>query len=305
MKTAVEQNLPIKGTPYFHDDIVDKNDESSWNPHNYGIHLDRPGGQEYYDSVIELLAEWGVDFIKFDDIVPYPAHIEAVAKAIEKSGRDIVFSLSPGGENTLDHIDYYRMANMVRVSYDIWDKRESLDWVFGFWEIFRLIAHEGCWIDMDMLPLGHLKCYNRYDKFTESQRETFMAQRALGASPLIMGGALPSTPDSIYELITDPDMLECNQNGVVGELVYRKNGIDIWHTPHKKLPGKGWLGIFNRKEQPDSFQFDNTSAGLEDDTPYGLWDIWKKTGFASRGKPEFEIEADGVVFIRYQSFLTL
>ena len=28
----------------------------------------KPGAQEYYNSIFELYAEWGVDFVKVDDI---------------------------------------------------------------------------------------------------------------------------------------------------------------------------------------------------------------------------------------------
>jgi S-methylmethionine-dependent homocysteine/selenocysteine methylase len=56
--------------------------------------MDKPGAQEYYNSVLELLASWGVDFIKYDDIVHKPREINAVADAIEKTGKKIFLSIS-------------------------------------------------------------------------------------------------------------------------------------------------------------------------------------------------------------------
>lgn len=81
----------------------------------------KPGAQEWYDGLVQHLADMGVDMIKYDDIVPYPAEVEAVAKAIKKTGRPILFSLSPGNNADPNAIDSFQMANMLRVTQDVWD----------------------------------------------------------------------------------------------------------------------------------------------------------------------------------------
>jgi hypothetical protein len=55
----------------------------------YGVNATKPEGQAYYNSIIQMYADWGVDFIKCDDISrPYDdiqkAEIEALRKAIDK-----------------------------------------------------------------------------------------------------------------------------------------------------------------------------------------------------------------------------
>jgi hypothetical protein len=70
----------------------------------YGLLPNQPGAQAYYDSLFALYAQWGVDFVKVDDICnikgerPYGAkhEIEMIRKAIDKCGRNMVLSLSPG-----------------------------------------------------------------------------------------------------------------------------------------------------------------------------------------------------------------
>ena len=49
----------------------------------YGV-KDTPAGQAYYDSLLELYASWGVDFIKIDDLSrPYHQdEIEMIRKAL-------------------------------------------------------------------------------------------------------------------------------------------------------------------------------------------------------------------------------
>ena len=82
--------------------------------------ISKPGAQEYHNSLFQLYASWGVDFVKADDISrPYDedqkAEIEAIRKAIDKSERPIVLSLSPGetpierGEHVMDHANMWRI----------------------------------------------------------------------------------------------------------------------------------------------------------------------------------------------------
>src|SRR6266700_2551500 len=71
----------------------------------YGVDTSKPAGRAYYDSIAKLYAQWGVDYIKADDMCwapsPPAAHsyhgdeIEALSGAIAKSGRAMVLSLSP------------------------------------------------------------------------------------------------------------------------------------------------------------------------------------------------------------------
>ncbi|RYD18454.1 MAG: Melibiase subfamily, partial [Verrucomicrobiaceae bacterium] len=88
-RQAWQQNLPVKGTPYFAKDIADLTSTCSWNPDMYGVDMTKPGAQAYYDSIMELVASWEVDFVKIDDLSrPYHLkEIEAIRKAIDKTGR--------------------------------------------------------------------------------------------------------------------------------------------------------------------------------------------------------------------------
>ena len=101
-RQAVHLNVPIAGTNLRARDIAHANSICPWNTDMYGIDMGKEGAQAYYDSIFKLYAEWGVDFIKVDDIADsklYSTHLEeikAIRKAIDKTGRDMVLSLSPG-----------------------------------------------------------------------------------------------------------------------------------------------------------------------------------------------------------------
>lgn len=320
-REAVKKNLPIKGTKYFARDIVNVKDTCSWSVLNYGIDMDKPGAQEYYNSVLELLAVWGVDFIKYDDIVHKPREINAVADAIAKTGKKIVLSISPGDDINPEYFETYKRAQMIRISRDIWDLKEDLEISFERWEQILPYADKGFWLDMDMIPFGHIRVnypvtrhilnstrgYERMDYFSYAQKKTFITQRAMAASPLFMGGALTSSPKTVFELITNQDMLACNQNGVTGKLIKRISNysekVDVWKTTHKTWDNEGWIGVFNRNQYMELIRLKKEELGLNKGDSYQLYDIWGQRIIEDAETFIFEIPADDVVFIRYKTIL--
>ncbi|OPZ82186.1 MAG: Alpha-galactosidase A precursor [bacterium ADurb.Bin429] len=320
-RAAVEANTPIFGTDRHARDVANPDDTCSWCRDNYGINMTRPGAQAYYDSIIEMLAGWGVDFIKYDDIVPSPPEVDAVVTAIEKVDRDIVLSLSPGNGHDPDGWPSYFHANMIRTSGDIWDNREDFRWVFERWQTLMPLFDDlpdGCWLDMDMIPFGELQVWNpatgeqvghilmngrgsrRMSGLNEPQKRTFMTMRALAASPLFMGGNLPGTDDYSFQLLTDPEMLACNQNGVTGRLVTYTDWTSTWKTPHRTQPDSGWFGIFNRDgEHPREITVDAAVLGISLNSR--LDDIWNRRDLGDLASPlRLTLPPDEVLFVRYQ-----
>jgi hypothetical protein len=99
-RQAVRLNTPILGTNLRAQDIADTKAICEWNGDMYGVDMTKPGAQEYYNSVFKQYAEWGVDFVKMDDMSrPYERNwpeVEAAHKAIAASGRPIALSLAGG-----------------------------------------------------------------------------------------------------------------------------------------------------------------------------------------------------------------
>src|SRR6185437_9144081 len=165
-KEAVEKNLPIEGSSFHAADAANKSGTCPWNPDNYDLDASKPAAQAYYDSIARLYASWGVDFIKVDCIAsrPYKGdEIRMLSKALRKTGRPIVLSLSPGAA-PLDKVDeMHKFAQMWRISDDIWDLWHSnVPYPQGLGDQFANVAkwaglaEPGHWPDADMLPLGYL-----------------------------------------------------------------------------------------------------------------------------------------------------
>ena len=107
-KLAVQKKMPVKGTNITADQIYNTELLCTWLGDNYTVNAAANGAQEYYNSLFELYAIWGVDFVKIDDLSrPYHQdEIEMIRKAIDRCGRPIVLSTSPGETplNKADHV---------------------------------------------------------------------------------------------------------------------------------------------------------------------------------------------------------
>jgi alpha-galactosidase len=312
-REAVKQNFTIPGTPYFAQDIADTSSVCGWSQSNFGVDMNKPGSQTYYNTIIDSLVGWGIDFIKVDDIVPNPHEIIAIANAIEQGGHTMVYSLSPGDVHYPTHLPYYKRANMLRITRDIWDNPLSIEKGFLAWDKFQGISGPGFWPDLDMIPFGRLDVVNeqaRQSQFNENQMRTFITQRALVASPLLIGGDLLTMDDFSYSLLTNRDMLACNQNGVMGFNVYRAGNIDVWLTPHKINPGMGWIGIFNRSKSDRKVTLTKQDLGfvafeasynlIPARQSYRLKNIWSGETITIEDKHTFILPAEGVAFFNFQ-----
>ena len=320
-RKAYKMDLPIKGTRYTARDIADTNPEENckWCHYCYAVDMSKPGAQEWYDGLIEHIASMGVDMIKYDDIVAHPDEVEAVAKAIAKTGRPILLSLSPGGKVDPEAIDFFKMGNMLRVTPDVWDEQKYIDLCFDAWRKWEGKEQPGFWVDMDMIPFGQLqlmsppssdgaktvmdkgdialagKGVHRRCQLNSDQMETFITMRALAASPLMMGGDLPTLDEFSLKLITDPDMLACNQNGVMGSLVDEQDGVEIWRSKKRGFASAGWVGVFNRSIRVKTVELSARRLGFKAEESIRLRDVWKvrqlKLG------ESVEIPANGVIFV--------
>jgi alpha-galactosidase len=88
-RRAVAANLPVFGSKARAAAIADTKSLCPWNTDMYGVDMSKPGAQDYYDSILQLYAQWGVDYIKADDIAS-PFHgdeIAALHRAIVKLKR--------------------------------------------------------------------------------------------------------------------------------------------------------------------------------------------------------------------------
>ena len=257
-RQAVHQNTALKGTDKRAREIA-LNNICPWNSDMYGVNVDLPEGQLYYDSLIELYAEWGVDFIKVDDIAnsylyggSHRKEIAAIRRAIDKVGRPMVLSLSPGPAPLEDGGFLQEHANMWRMTDDFWDSWPALYNMFDRCERWVPFVRPGNWPDCDMLPLGHIGIRahdggggDNWTRFTKAEQYLLMSLWTIFQSPLMYGGTLPDIDDFTLNLFTNRAVLEMYHSIKARRQLYRDNNWVIWAA---QSDSKNYLAFFNVSE---------------------------------------------------------
>ncbi|MEZ4905375.1 MAG: glycoside hydrolase family 27 protein [Spirosomataceae bacterium] len=282
-RQAYFENTPIKGTKYRAKDIAEPWDNCNWCNNMFGIDPTKPGAQAYYDSIFELYAQWGVDFIKADDTMFPPYHkgeIEMMHKAIEKCGRPMVLSLSCGEAPLSQAKHLIENANMWRISADFWDDWEDLKHSFDLLNAWSSHAHENHWPDADMIPIGHLSMNNRphgpdrMSKFTLDEQYTLMTLWCIARSPLIWGGDPLTTPiETIQTFLQNQDVLNVNQLSTDNRQVVSGKDHRIWIAADSKT-GDKYVAMFNTGDKQTDITFDFELEYWRDS--YKVKNLWTK-----------------------------
>jgi alpha-galactosidase len=234
-RLAVERNTPIWGSTANAKDIYSTKNLCFWLGDMYTVDETKEGSQEYYNSLFNLYASWGVDFVKVDDLSrPYHKdEIEMIRKAIDGCGRSIVLSTSPGGTplEYADHISSH--ANMWRIIDDFWDNWSQLNEHFSLFEKWILYTSPGHWPDGDMLPLGRIgiraeRGDNRMSMFTEDEQYTLMSLFLICRSPLMFGGNLQDNDEFTLNLITNEEALAVLNKSKNNRLLFRDGVKIVW-----------------------------------------------------------------------------
>lgn len=287
-RQAVHRNTRIYGTTARARDIASQFSLCPWNTDMYGVDTEKRGAEEYYDSLFKLYASWGVDFVKVDDIAntefspqnPYSAEkeIEMIRAAIDRSGRDMVLSLSPGPAplNKAEHLS--ENANMWRISGDFWDRWDKLLNMFSLCEKWYPYVKDGSFPDCDILPLGKLCIDGSYmgdmgrdSGFTKEEQKTMMTLWAVFRSPLFIGGELRLTDNYTLSLVTNPEVINVNQNSEKPLLVYNKGGIAVWQT---KIENCTAVAVFNLSDEEKHYKLSFSDLGIEN--VRAVRDLWAR-----------------------------
>ncbi len=281
-RSAYYNRLPVKGTKYSARDIAQIDDTCKWCNHMYGVDSSKPGAQEYYDSLFELYALWGIDFVKVDDIsapVYHRGEIELIRNAIRKCGRPIVLSLSPG-EAPLEMADHLTAnANMWRISSDFWDDWEKLKYNFKLLEKWAPYQKAGSWPDGDMLPIGRLSIDGRphgperNSHFTWPEHYTLLSLWAISRSPLMIGADLLNSSDSTLSFLTNQEVIAVNQNSTGNKSLYTNINESVWFADDPDSGGK-YIALFNLKDTVSTVRFDFKSIELQGKVR--IRDLWKR-----------------------------
>lgn len=276
---AVAENDPVANSDFSAPQAASQEGKCSWLNWMDPLNTQHAASQAYLNSLFQEYARWGVDFVKVDDI-SNPNDQEAIAeyrKAIDRCGRNIVLSLSPGETPLANAEDVSQQANMWRLLGDLWDNWHEVDHAFdvaSHWVSYRSVGH---WPDLDMLPLGRLREYgpntgprNTDSRLSEVEQKSLITLWCITKSPLMFGGDFTKSSQAAIDLISDPEVLMADQTeGTPSEA--RSGEYPVWTAPAAGGNGQ-YFAVFNRtnKTYQSDIQF------LSDGSPVMVRDVWQR-----------------------------
>jgi alpha-galactosidase len=276
---AVDRKLTIMGTDIEAVSIAQPDSGCEWYDGFYGVDMTKPGAQEYYNSVFNLFAEWGLDFVKADDM--NDPDIIGMSRAMRQCGRPMLFSVVPNKQNQ----EVLREnAHMARTGADFWDVWQMLK--VGFPVAARAVQHAGpgYWPDLDMLPVGKLGLKISYkgpdpriSNFTIDELHTLMTLWYIARMPLMIGGYLPETDNTTLEILSNEEALAVNRTCINPRQIKFRNAMIIWAADIPDSEDK-YLAFFHQWEskKPISVKVQFDQLGLKPGVAYKVRDLWAR-----------------------------
>ena len=250
-------------------------------------------GHEVQDA--KKLAEWGVDYWKYDNCDSDPRTQEkdytAMSNALRNSGRDIVFSIC-----MWEYKDWMpKIANLWRTTFDIGPEWISTSWYRGVYEIidannkYWQIAKPGHWNDPDMLEVG-----NRGLSYEEQRSQ--MTMWSIMAAPIMISSDVRNMSNETKELYLNKDMIAINQDslGVQGHRISDKNGKQVWTKPLKN--GDIAVALLNNNNSTQTVECNFKDIGVEGEVE--VRDAWKKKDLGPVSSVSIELPAHGSALLR-------
>lgn len=297
---AVEKKSPILGTSYTADQIVDHSQDCTWLSITYGINPSHPAAQAYYQSIADLYASWGVDFVKADCFYgepEYPGEITLIAEAMKKADAKypMILSFSPGNDAKLSQAEWALKngvaGNMYRITGDMWDRWKHVVRAFNaaavFYPLIDKVSADKTHIfpDLDILAVGYgfldldPPGPMHWSSLTTDEQTTMMNLWSIFRSPLFLGSFLP-TNDFTKNLLTNEEVLAVQRYSSHNRLIANNdNGTVIWAaTPTHLLNAyDSYVGVFNISDLPNALPVtvNFTDLGFaKDDARYVVRDLW-------------------------------
>ncbi|CAG8587951.1 6018_t:CDS:2 [Ambispora gerdemannii] len=228
----------------------------------------RPGSLLREDTDAQAYADWGVDYLKYDNC--YNLGVDTVKRytwmrdALNKTGRPILYSICNWGEHdpwiwgpkvgnswrtTGDINDVYRVDKKQDPRHcDPCGMLEILDSTVGLEEH----AGPGGFNDLDMLEVGN-------GGMTHEEYKTHFSLWAALKSPLIIGCDVRNLTAETIAILTNKEIIAINQDplGKSAKLVFREeHSYDVWAGKLSDEYGfqNGVAILFNRKDTPQAIK---------------------------------------------------
>ncbi|MEU8238354.1 X2-like carbohydrate binding domain-containing protein [Actinoplanes missouriensis] len=266
-------SLPIAGAPgcTTHDIVKQPIQQADYWNIGYRLDFTNPCSQKYIDSIVDMFADWGVNFVKFDSVTPGSGisdlsldardDVAAWSSALKK--HKIWFELSWALDP--NYAGYWRSkANGWRIDWDVecYCAHEALtQWqniarLFPRLETWWRHGGNGGWNDLDSLNVGN----GTMDGLTQDERRTAMTLWAISAAPLYLGNDLTNLDKYGLSLLTNPEVIAVDQAGTPARPVSTSTQQQTWYALNPD--GSYTVALFNLGRTDKDITVDFADLGL-------------------------------------------
>ena len=180
-----------------------------------------PGSFEHEFSDARQFAQWGVDYLKYDNCF-HPATLSSemlyrrMNLALRSSGRDILLAACQWGRDNVHEWIRSTGAHTFRSTIDIQDAWRSIESIALSQMEKTAFCGSGCYNDMDILVVGMygrgLNPETSIGGCSTVEYQTHFVLWAMLNSPLIMGCDIRSMNDETRKILTNRDVIAVNQD---------------------------------------------------------------------------------------------
>jgi hypothetical protein len=193
---------------------------------NYKIDFSTSAAQLYVESLVNLFASWGVDYIRLDGVAPGSGiltidnrqEVQAWAEAISKSGSPMWLTVSTGVElSYFNTWGSYTNARRIGTPIECNGSCGTLtDWPLTSERWFDLIGWQNFtsfqtgWNDLGPLEIGNPTTTG----LSGVEQQSALTLWAMANSPLYLGGDMSAIDTDGINLLTNDEVLAVDQSGV-------------------------------------------------------------------------------------------
>ncbi|MCF3128987.1 NPCBM/NEW2 domain-containing protein [Streptomyces olivochromogenes] len=253
-----------------------------------------PGGLGHEQQDANLWADWGVDYLKYDNCNNTGAdakqRYKAMGDALKATGRPILYSICEWGENRpWNWAAQY--GNSWRTTGDISDSWSSMIGIAHQNQSLAPYAGPGGWNDPDMLEVGN-------GGMTDTEYRTHFSLWAQMAAPLLIGTDLRSVSSASLDILKNSDVIGIDQDplGRQGAVVSSSGGLVVMSKP--LADGGRSVTLTNENGTARTVSTTAEAVGLGGATSYSLKDLWSRQESTTTGAISASVPAHGTVMYR-------
>ena len=289
---AVDGNFPILGTSYTTQQIVaiplaqgNTFAAPPPNPYHDKIDFTKPGAQEYINSIVDLFASWGIDFIKLDAVAPGSdvdslaiddrPDVEAWSKAISQSGRPIWLSISWDIDQDF-FSTWQQFSNARRIDQDVECEggcATLTDWPHIILREYEAVGWEHNagptigWNDLDTLDVGN----GTIDGLTPVEKQSAITLWAMVNAPMYLGGDLTRLDSFAKSALSNDELIAIDQSGHPATQVFG-GFTPVWVSDAGN--GYDYVALFNLNAFPTTVTVKWSDLGFV--AASSVRDVWQR-----------------------------